>query len=340
MIPIVRNTDGVRMAEIDNYISFIWTERFYDTGDFEIVVPITEQNIELLKRNNYIQRDCTNDIGIIEKVELNDNQMIVSGRFLTSILGRRIVENQTEFRNKSIYNVIERLILDNFTNPDDLKREIPIEIYNDTEALNEVISTQYTGDNILKVLNELAEYYHFGFKIIDSSNRQNLLTFQLYLYEGTDRSGSVIFSNDLDNLKSIKYCENDGDYVNAVLVAGEGEGKDRKKYWGNFTDSTGLNRYEVFKDARNISSNNGEITHDAYYGMLKDEAVKSYSEFQTVLNADVFTKYYKYREDFKVGDKILIKYKRWGIDCTLRIVEITETMNDSGEYAIHLTFAS
>ena len=77
MIPIVRNTDGVRMAEIDNYISFIWTERFYDTGDFEIVVPITEQNIELLKRNNYIQRDCTNDIGIIEKVELNDNQMIV-----------------------------------------------------------------------------------------------------------------------------------------------------------------------------------------------------------------------------------------------------------------------
>lgn len=339
MIPVVRNLNGERIGIIDAFSSFIWTERYYSPGDYEITIPLTKDNLKMVQKNYYIQRDDSNDIGIVEKIELSDEQMIISGRFLTSILGRRIVENQTEFTNESVISIVRSLLSSNMTYPKDSRRQIEMLIYNDTTGFDEKLSIQFTGKNILDIISEFSEKYNVGFKIIDNSSDVNLIKFKLLFYSGKDKSNSVIFSDKFDNLKSIQYFENLTNLTNAVLVAGEGEGSARKKLWVNESESSGLFRYEKFIDSRNTSSNNGQISESDYYGQLKSEGREELITFEKVLNAEVFNEYYKYRKDYNVGDIVSIEHGRIGLKYKPRIVEVVESVKETGEYTIQPTFA-
>ena len=39
--PIVMTQEFERIKQIDDYSSLIWTTRYYECGDFEIVLPVT-----------------------------------------------------------------------------------------------------------------------------------------------------------------------------------------------------------------------------------------------------------------------------------------------------------
>ena len=96
MIPIVMNTSFQKIALIDDYISFIWSTRFYSCGDFELCVEASARNVALFRTDYYIIRNDDPNAGIIESVSLDRDDdgneiMIISGRFLSCILGRRII---------------------------------------------------------------------------------------------------------------------------------------------------------------------------------------------------------------------------------------------------------
>ena len=96
ILPVVMDQNFNRIAVIDNYKSLIWTTRYYNHGDFEITIGVSPVTIQLLAVGNYIARDDDDNIGIIEKLDLkitetNEQLLIASGRFLTQILGRRII---------------------------------------------------------------------------------------------------------------------------------------------------------------------------------------------------------------------------------------------------------
>ena len=81
---------------IDTAQSIIWKSVYYGVGDFEIYVAATAENIAMLAEDNYVTRIDNDECGIIEHIEItddsNDGKMIVaSGRFVKSILDRRIV---------------------------------------------------------------------------------------------------------------------------------------------------------------------------------------------------------------------------------------------------------
>ena len=46
----------------------------------------------------------------------------------------------------------------------------------------------------------------------------------------------------------------------------------------------------------------------------------------------------KYKEDVNVGDMCVIENSRWGIYMTSRLVEVIESVAESGEYSIVPTF--
>ena len=105
MLPIVSDKNFIKLGIIDDYKSFIWTSRYYVHGDFELTTGVTPKNIELLKVGNYITRDDDDNIGIIESVgiditETNEETLIISGRFATQILSRRIIASQTQVNGK------------------------------------------------------------------------------------------------------------------------------------------------------------------------------------------------------------------------------------------------
>ena len=229
--PIVMNQNFERIKQIDDYSSLIWTTRYYECGDFEIVLPVTEEYNEIIIKGNYLVRDDDEHVGIIEDITIdspedNAERMIVTGRFAESILARRIIGEQTQLYG-TISAGISTLVYDNIINPDITERKIS----NFSVLASDFpdrLEAQYTGKNLLDVIVDICKTTHTGFGVRLTEDN----VFQFYLYKGTDRSYEqnenpyVIFSDEYDNLQSSQYTRNSSEMVTDVLVAGEGEGQD------------------------------------------------------------------------------------------------------------------
>ena len=342
IMPIVMDTNFTKLAIIDDYISLIWTTRYYEAGDFELCVNVNPINYNLFRKDYFIYREDDENVGIIEDIKIqrsNDGKeiFIVTGRFLSSILARRIIAVQTTVSG-SISNCINKLINENVINPSIAARKIDNFILNDY-TISQTMQAQYTGDNLLKTISDICETYGIGYKV--TLNDQNQFVFSLY--EGVDRTYDqsvnpwVIFSDKYDNLLSSEYEENYRDVVTAVLVAGEGEGEDRKTAWVTNGD-TGLARHEAYKDQRQIQSDDGEISDAEYTELLQESGKESLTQYTTAFTGTVYFDNITYKEDVDVGDMCVIENSRWGIYLNSRLVEVIESVSESGEYSIVPTF--
>lgn len=342
MIPVIMNDQFERLAVIDDYSSFIWSTRYYTSGDFQLIVDVDESNMSLFIKDYYVVRDDDENAGIIEDIQIQRNedlkeQLIVKGRFLDAIIARRIIAVQTTVNGK-ISACIEQLLIENIINPSDSVRRIDNFIISSYE-ISTTMHAQYTGKNLLNTIADICKTYGIGYKVTLNDDHE----FVFQLYEGTDRTYDqnvnswVIFSDTYDNLLSSKYEENYQNMVTAVLVAGEGEGLDRKTAW--VTDgSTGLSRHEVYKDQRNIQSNDGEITEEEYMELLEESGKESLTKYTTAFTGTVYFDSIKYKEDINVGDICVIENSRWGIYINTRLVEVIESVSETGEYSITPTF--
>ena len=337
------NDQFVRLAVVDDYSSFIWATRYYTSGDFQLIVDANIKNKSLFQKDFYVVRDDDENVGIIEDIKIERNEdakevLIVKGRFLDSIIGRRIIAVQTTVSGK-ISACIEQLLNDNIIDPDDTDRQISNFTINSYE-INTTMQAQYTGKNLLDTISNICETYGIGYKVTLNADHE----FVFELYEGVDRTYDqsvntwVIFSDTYDNLLSSSYEENYRTLVNAVLVAGEGEGLDRKTAWATKSDATGINRYEMYKDQRNIRSDDGEIPEEEYMELLKESGKESLTNYTAAFTGSVYFDNIQYKTDINVGDLCVIENSKWGIYINTRLVEVIESVDESGDYSIVPTF--
>lgn len=335
------------LSVVDEYESFIWTDRYKEPGDFEYYNLVNKENFELFKPGYYLANDESDHLMIIEKVEIITNveegsHIKVSGRSLESILDRRIVWNQTVLSG-NLQNGILSIINSAFINPAIADRKIDNFQFVSSEDERVTVLTidaQYTGDNILKIVTDICEDAKMGYKIVlDGTN------FVMSFYFGTDRSDEVndpnviIFSYDFDNVLNMDYTEDNSTYKSITLIAGEGEGNTRKT--ATYGSGSGLNRKELFTDARDISSkaDSGTIPAAQYTSLLEQRGKEKLAE--NVVKKDYdgevdTTGMYKYGVDFFLGDEVLFK-DLFGNSTKVRIDEIIFS-NDSNGYTRYPTF--
>lgn len=342
MLPIVMNHQFERLAVIDDYTSFIWTTRYYTCGDFQLCVGVNAKNMTLFKQDYFILREDDNNVGIIETILIQRNDdgvetLIVSGRFLAALLARRIIGSQTTVSGK-ISACVNTLLMDNIIDPEIAARKINNFVLGSYDIAT-TMKAQYTGKNLLDTIADICETYGLGFKVTLNSNNQ----FVFSLFSGADRTYDqsvnpwVIFSDQYDNLLSSEYEENYENIATAVLVAGEGQGLDRRTLWVT-NGETGLDRHEVFKDQRNIQSDGGEISDAEYTELLEEAGQESLTRYTSAFTGTVYFDNIKYKEDVNVGDLCVIENKRWGIHFNSRLVEVIESVSETGDYSIMPTF--
>lgn len=340
--PIIMNKNFERLAVIDDYSSLIWTSRYYTCGDFEIVVPLTPKYLELMQIGFYIVRDDDENTGIIEDLEINVNednktQFIVTGRFLPSLLARRIIEKQTQISG-TIQTGITKLISENAISPTNSARKIP-NLSIKTKNFTETLDAQYTGKNLLEVIEDICKTNGIGFNIVLEDKK-----FQFSLYKGTNRSYSqntnprVIFSDEYDNLLSSCYISQSSSLVTDVLVAGEGEGLDRKTLWVSNVSNTGLDRYEMYQDQRDLSTNDGAISDEEYNAQLKQAGLENITQITSEFEGTVYFGNIKYKTDVNLGDIVTVENKKWGIHVDTRLIEVIESVDETGNYEVLPTF--
>lgn len=331
---------------IEVYRSLIWTTRYYTAGDFELYTPATPALLNTLQPGYFIIRDddltqamIINNFEIKTDVE-NGDYITVTGKSLKSILGRRIIWGQTVL-NGNVETMVRKLVTDNAINPTIPARAISRLILGDTIGLTGTIEAQYTGDNLGETLTAIGQTYGIGYDVLlDLPNKQ----FKFVLLQGTNRTYSqdtvprVIFSNEYENLLTTDYTYNRDNYKNVALVAGEGEGTARKT--ATIGTASDLNRYELFVDARDVSSNNGEISAAEYNNLLLERGAQNLSEKIIVegINGEIEPNYtYKLGIDYFLGDIVEV-INEYGVTMSPRITEVIECQDENG-YKCIPTFA-
>lgn len=313
------NTNFESVSVIDQFESLIWTDRYDSEGDFELYTAMEIALLEFLRPDYYLWNAESEHVMIVENIRITSNvevgnKLIVTGRSLESILDRRIIWGQ-RILSGNLQNVVESLLIESIINPSIADRMIPNFIFEpsiDPQITSLKVDTQYTGDNLLDVIHKLCEKNSIGFKITLNSNNQ----FVFRLYAGTDRSYAqssnpyVIFSPKFDNIINSNYLESKKNLKTVTLIAGEGEGASRKTTIVG--TGSGLNRRELFTDARDISSDIGDgvtLTNAEYIAQLQQRGTDRLAEniATTSFEGEVeATQLFKYGEDFFIGDIVQV----------------------------------
>lgn len=328
-----------KVEVIDTYISFIWTDRYMEAGDFSLTFKMNSELLDIYKEGYYLSCSFSKKLMIIEDFELTTNvedgdELTISGRSLESILDRRIVWNQTIF-NGDLQNAIERLLNDAIISPSIADRAIDNFIFlrNEDERIADLtIDTQYTGDNLYEVISNLCKETNIGFEVLPSNGY-----FVFHLFIGEDRSHEVIFSPEFGNLQSSDYKETYSAYRNVALVAGEGEGAARRT--AVVGEATGLDRKEMYVDARNVSSNSGAVPATSYVKQLQQQGEDALIEAQKIHShfGDIIPNVYKsYGIDYQIGDFVTFM-DSYGFKSTPRVDEYIYSDN-TNEIKAYPTF--
>lgn len=345
----VLNPNFERIAIVDSFESFIWTDRFQEAGDFEVYCFPSPDMLENAVQDFYLENPESEHTMIIEgctittDVEEGD-RMIIKGRSLESILSRRIVWTQTTLSG-NLQNEIIRLLEENIINPEIPERAIPnfiVEVSEDPMITELTVDVQYTGDDLYEVISDLCKANNIGFKIILNENFE----FVFSLYAGMDRSyeqeenSYVVFSPNFENIINSRYIESIESLKNVTLVAGEGEDINRKTVTVGEVD--GLLRRELYTDARDITSKNKDgttISEEDYLKLLETRGQKKLDETSLfkAFEGEVDTlRTFVYKQDFFIGDYVQVE-NEYGKSGSSLVSEIVWSQDAEG-YNCYPTF--
>lgn len=364
----VRNQHREVTDIIDDYQSIIWQSLFQGVGEFEIYAP--KSTLKKINLGYYITRPNNEEVGIIENIEIKNEEtggqmVVISGRFIKSILDRRIVYTSTlkgeglkywwscepTFLSGKVEEEIRKLIYKNAVNCDDDKRNIT-EIYwtdEDISGIAETIKTPLTGEeadkqvtykNLLDYTESILTEYNLGAKMwLDLDT----LKFRYKIYTGEDKTiesdDPIIFSKEYDNLTTVNYSINDTNKKNFVLVGGEGEGTER--ICAKVGDwESGLNRREIFLDASSLAQETQDI--ETYRKTLETQGQQTMAQYKTIQTyngvIDLSNSNLKYGVDFKMGDFITLEDESFDDSINAQIVGALEVEDDNG-YSIEIEYA-
>lgn len=254
-----RNLNEV--AVCDDYKSLIWADRYNTTGDCELYVTATIENVKRFRKNYYLYRQDTNKSMIcrIKYVELDTSSedgdyLIIKGIDCKSILAQRIIWG-TSICNGRVEEYLRKLVDEAFINPSIDARRLktddnkPMFALGTDNGFDDELSIECSYRNIRDKIEELNEAYERGYRVYFDRPEKKL---KFELTQGEDVSALVIFSDVNDNLFDSTYVEDSTNIANIALVGGEGEGSERKLQ--TVGAARGMDRYEIFVDARDQSS--------------------------------------------------------------------------------------
>lgn len=346
------NTDAYVLTEdfetikiLDDYSSFIWTDRYWEAGDFEIKLPASVLTLSQFAVDYYIVKGDSEHVMMVSDIEVNSDTetqsfLIVKGYSLErALLDRRIIKKQTQL-DGDLQNGIKRLLNENAINPSDANRKIPgleFKSVDDKEIADLKVTAQFTGDNLYDAIQKLCQEAEIGFKITMPEDGRYVFE----LYTGSNRTYDqsenpfIIFSPNYENLMNSSSIQNWDNYRNYALVGGEGEG-DQRKFADVYVDDqqrSGLDLRELFVDARDLQSkvDDKQLTDEEYRNTLIQRGKEDLADYDTttVFDGEAETsRSFQYQKDYFLGDIVQIE-DEFGRGFTSRITEFIYSHDDS-----------
>lgn len=343
----------VGMIKIYDYVTY--NDKFRGMGTFEIRIPTTEESLQYITDGNYIWfEDKT--FGIIKgikDVEGEDTQISVYGYLLNYLLTIR--SNLLSYKKYDTVGNVARDMFDKlFISSSDSRRNINFLSISDNRDDNVKFpgkrTFQNTGDTFLDCISDFFQFYGLGFELIpildDTGENPNISGMEFKIITPRDRTFGnnenaypIVFSFDLNNLNSMEFEEDNRDYKSVAFVASEGQSEERYNIEVGDTTSSGLDRIELYVDARDIQTDSdpeNPLTQEELIELMQERGEEKLSEcvkiitFEASLN--LYDTKYKYGADFKKGDYVSVIDKRTGRKFDLQIFDVTKTISQGEEH--------
>lgn len=252
----ILNKDLQKIGIVDSCKSVIWADRYHTTGDCELYVPATAENLAMLKQNYFLQKVGNKMICQIKKIELttsaeDGNYLTITGHDAKALLDQRIIWN-TQNADGNVEDFIRGIVDGALGETASEDRQIVDSNGNrlfylgESAGFTEATTEQVSYKNVGEKIRDCCLKYGWGYRVILDNG---LLYFELY--KGTDRTATVVFSDNYENLSATRYTEDETKMGNVALIAGEGEGAARSKTTTGTAE--GYDRYEVYVDAKDLS---------------------------------------------------------------------------------------
>ncbi|SPT98439.1 phage minor structural protein, N- region [Lysinibacillus capsici] len=338
------------VGEVDNYSSLIFDMSWHGIGEFELRINKYIQYADELQKDRLII--IGNDyrkVFVIKyrQIELDENgkaseNWIVRGLQLKSIVAERLTIPPTGKSHDNVTGshetVMKHYIDTCLVNTTDIRRKVPML----TIAPDLQRGKQLSYSSRLKMLAEematLSLDSGLGWTVyLDLNNKRWVFD----VLEGVNRTrgqninSPVTFSPEFNSLKSLSYTQSDLNYKNIAVVAGQGEGVERRIIEVGEEGKTGYWRREVFIDARDISETDDDgvqLPAEKVIAALKARGQQQLNELLQeeylegqMLNQGSFI----YEKDFNNGDMVTIQNLNWGVTLDARITSVREAYENN-----------
>ena len=330
---------------IQGWSSLIWTERYQDFGDFKLVHSDPTYAWKTMPVGTLLGLNASNEVMMVENHEIKFSKdrgpvVEVSGRSILAMLEYRIfVWNKDQYKDDDRwgYGNLDEI---GYTNKnltdipghiywlvkyygaekgmhiyDDKAAELPIRAVNDIGKRPELSITDFKQavGTVWEGIKKLLIDYHWGMRVdrVTATPPRGVPNqFNFTLYEGSDLSNSVIFSEDNNTLISSQRLRSDKGYINRVFVTRKTTADWfydfhmlRNKYSDGVAGTyTGFNYRAGFMNAPSNETGN--------LGRLRPELTAYFLEHQKrdILSGEVApSNVYEYRRDYYIGDKVAFK---------------------------------
>lgn len=342
MILDVFNKNFVRIENISSYSYAEYNKLLNAAGDFEIRISLDDTAYTIIKSGVFIlfEKDTCGIITFLEPTvdeESGDKQLTIKGYLSNVLLARRCIAS-TVTLSGTVTNVVRGLITSNFVSPTDSKRAMPIVLSTNPTYIpsSRNISSQITGGTVQEEIEKLLGVEEMGYDLPPILSGTAITSFEFRVIAGKNKTignqqgnDPVVFSSNLKNILTSTYTYNNNDYKNVAYVAGEGEGSSRTIAITGDNASTGLDRYELYVDARDLQStdeNNNPISPATYTAMLierGDSKLKENVLEETyVATINQINTQYKFGVDYNLGDLVTIIDPTIDVSLNARVTQI------------------
>ena len=193
------------------------------------------------------------------------------------------------------------------------------------------VTVQLHGENIGEWMEDICTENELGWYALLTPNN-----IQFGFVVGQNRSSTVIFSPEFDNLKTSSYVKSQETLKNGGQCGGEGEGENQTVV-KIVAPSSGVQNikqhlFEAYIDGSEVSSNDGIITESAYKNMLKQYGLAEIIQYGLVetFTGEIETNgIFKLGIDYKMGDIVTVSNEK-GMTAPARLIETVFVEDENG----------